>query len=138
MLSCRILSIIMPFNKDMKKRLAAEISLISVIFAAGLVYFFVVTLTPLKIPCFFHELTGYMCPGCGVTRMIISMVKLDFYSAFGYNKALFVTMPIILYLVFSVERKYVITGKRYLEKWERYLAYGEIAVLVIFGIVRNF
>ena len=127
----------MPFNKDMKKRLAAEISIVSVIFAAGLVYFFVVTLTPFKIPCLFHELTGYMCPGCGVTRMIISMARLDFYSAFGYNKLLFVTMPVILYLVFSVERKYVVTGKRYLAKWEKCLAYVEIALLVIFGVVRN-
>ena len=36
------------------------------------------------IPCIFHELTGFYCPGCGLTRAIASIVKLDFYQAFRY------------------------------------------------------
>ena len=34
-----------------------------------------------SIPCVFNLITGYYCPGCGITRMFISIYKLDFYQA---------------------------------------------------------
>ena len=115
-----------------------EMTKLGVVFVSGLIYYFVVTRTAFKIPCLFHEITGFLCPGCGITRMIISITRLDFYSAFLYNKAVFLTIPIIFYLIFSMERRYILTGSRKLTRLEKNLAWAEIALLVIFGVVRNF
>ena len=41
------------------------------------------------IPCYFHEITGLECTGCGITRAIYSLMHLDFVAAIKYN-ALFV------------------------------------------------
>lgn len=128
----------MQYNKDIKKRLVTEITKLCVVFVSGLIYYFVVMLTAFKIPCLFHEITGFLCPGCGITRMIISITRLDFYSAFLYNKAVFLTIPIIFCLIFSMERRYILTGSRKLTRLEKNLAWAEIALLVIFVVVRNF
>ena len=50
------------------------------------------------IRCPIHEVTGFYCPGCGLTRMLTSMLKLDFYQAFRYNPLLFISTPLILFL----------------------------------------
>ena len=49
-----------------------------------------------SIPCIFHEITHLYCPGCGLTRMILSIMKLNFYQAFRYNPLLFIASPFII------------------------------------------
>ncbi len=60
--------------------------------------------------CFFHELTGLYCPGCGGTRAFIALMEGDLARSFFYH-------PIVLYgylcltaAVFILIRQ--ITGKR--------------------------
>lgn len=38
--------------------------------------------------CLYHSMTGRLCPGCGGTRAMISIMHLDFKSAFNYNPVL--------------------------------------------------
>lgn len=40
---------------------------------------------PLPELCFARRLTGYGCPGCGMTRSFISLMHGDFASAWRYN-----------------------------------------------------
>ena len=49
----------------------------------ALTVFFLVIVTFYKCPV--KMLTGYDCPGCGMTRAIISFFKFDFKKAFGYH-----------------------------------------------------
>ena len=35
--------------------------------------------------CILKLLIGYPCPGCGMTRAVISLVQFDFIAAFHYN-----------------------------------------------------
>lgn len=51
------------------------------------------------IPCIFHEVTGLYCPGCGVTRMFLSLLKGDIKQAFFYNQLLFISLPFFLILI---------------------------------------
>jgi Protein of unknown function (DUF2752) len=45
--------------------------------------------------CPFKALTGIPCPGCGMTRAILSITKGDFQGAIGYN-------PFSFFLLFMV------------------------------------
>ena len=49
----------------------------------------------LKLPCIWIYLTGYHCPGCGMTRACISALKLDFYKAFSYHY-MFWSVPLLI------------------------------------------
>lgn len=41
------------------------------------------------IPCPVFWLTGVSCPGCGITRSLLSILRLDFVSAISYNPSIF-------------------------------------------------
>ena len=45
------------------------------------------------IPCYFREVTGYMCPGCGTSTMMLAFMRLDFASAFVANPVAFFAFP---------------------------------------------
>jgi hypothetical protein len=45
--------------------------------------------------CPFKALTGIPCPGCGMTRALISMTKGDFHAAFRHN-------PFSFFLLFMI------------------------------------
>ena len=49
-----------------------------------------------SVPCMFHELTGLECPGCGITRMILALSRLDLKAAFRANAFLTVTLPYLI------------------------------------------
>lgn len=116
-----------------KKVAAAAVILIAV----GVLYVIINRLTGFAIPCPFHLVTGLNCPGCGVSRMFISLLQLDFKSAFKYNAALTVTLPLILYLLISLIIKYIRRGSVKPNKFQNILIYFLIGFFLVFGILRN-
>lgn len=121
---------------EMKKRLRKTVLKYCVILGIALSYLVLVSSTGMGIPCLFYEITGFKCVGCGISRMFISLVRLDFYAAFKHNSFVFVTGPfIIAYLVCS-DVKYVLHGNRRMGKWEIFM-WVELALAIIYGIVRN-
>ena len=48
----------------------------------GLLYFAFTSITGLGLPCPFRMLTGWLCPGCGITTMFIELGRLNFEAAF--------------------------------------------------------
>ena len=117
----------------MIKRVAKYISLIILL----LVYLVVGKKLHFYIPCYIHEITGLYCPGCGVTRMLLSILKLDFYQAFRYNPFLFILSPFgaVLYL----ENIYALyTNKKPLyKKIDNRIWITLIILLLLYGIIRN-
>jgi len=53
--------------------------------------------------CPFHAVTGLPCPGCGMTRAMISLGQLKLEEAIGYN--LFSTPLLILMILYVWPRK---------------------------------
>lgn len=89
----------------------------------------------LQLECPWNSMFGYDCGGCGTTRMMFSLLHLDFYQAFRYNPFMFILLIIIiiymLYVVICLLRKkeYVKIGKKTI--------ITIIVLLIIFTIVRN-
>ena len=57
------------------------------------------------ISCVFLEFLKIPCPGCGMTRAFLSLIKLDFYSAVRYNICIFFMPYIFSYVFFDFKHK---------------------------------
>lgn len=73
----------------MKIKHLKEKTIITVILLIG-----IVILGISGIGCIFNTYLGIRCPGCGMTRAVVSALRLDFYRAFYYHK-MFWSLPIL-------------------------------------------
>ncbi len=121
----------------MKQRAFKVIRKGAVILMLGCAYFVWLSLTGLGIPCVFRLATGLKCPGCGVTRMIMSLLRLDLAAAFTHNAVLLCMLPLLLSLAAVSLVRYVRTGSRAMTRTENALVLFSAAVLVAWGVVRN-
>ena len=122
----------------MKTRLKKISRQAGVILAVGLIYAVIcLKLGRTIFACPFYQLTGLQCPGCGVSRMCLHLIKLEFAQAFAQNQALFVLLPVLLLLWLSWTVRYVRTGRWELLLWQRLLLWLSIGILIVFGILRN-
>jgi hypothetical protein len=98
---------------------------------ALIAYFFVYKYTGLAIQCPIHFVTGLYCPGCGLTRMLFAIIKLDFYQAFRFNPLVFILL--VIYIIYFII-KYIFKANI---KIPNRVSYSLIVVLIIYGIIRN-
>lgn len=120
----------------MKKRLLKASKKYIIIFSVLFAYLIWVLLTDIKIPCLIFQLTNYQCASCGLTRMCLSLFKLDFKSAFYYNPFLLITLPFNAFCISYTEINYIRQGKYKIGIF-KYFLYIEVIGFVIFGILRN-
>ena len=71
----------------------------SYIIAFAGIFTFVFIMWMLNIPCPIKHVTGISCAGCGMSRAILSALKLDFSSAFAYHPLWVVVIPAVIALV---------------------------------------
>ncbi len=107
-----------------------------IIAVIGAAYAIFVITTNVSIPCVFRLITGLKCPGCGMTRMCIALLRLDFVTAFKANPAAFCLIPLMAITVGRMIFVYIKYDRRR-EKITRASVYFMIVVLVAFGVVRN-
>ena len=120
-----------------KERLVHVLKPVAEVAVIGVAYLVFMKLTDLAIPCMFYKFTGKYCPGCGLTRMILAMLRFDFYTALRQNCLLFFLLP--CFLVYSLWKgiSYVITGKKCSGKGEKVVIPVLFVLVVAFWIMRN-
>ena len=65
----------------------------------------------INFECIYRKLFHIYCAGCGFTRMIKSIIKLDFYQAFRYNPLFFILLILFIpYFIYQIYL-YIKTGK---------------------------
>ena len=69
--------------------------------------------------------------------MLVSVARLDFADAFGYNPFLFITGPFILIYLALSEVKYILYGNTKVGKWVIFV-WAELILAIAYGILRNF
>ena len=107
-----------------------------IILAIGLAYVLWVRATGIGIPCLFYTVTGLKCPGCGISRMLLSLLRLDFRAAFHYNPFLLLTSPILVFLLIESDLQYL-RNERKKTLLGQILLWGELVGLLAYGIIRN-
>ncbi len=119
------------------KRLKRICVFVLIILAVGIAYGAFVKVTGKGVPCLFYMLTGFQCPGCGITHMCIALLGLDFAAAFESHPMLLVQSPFLLLILLRNTIQYVKIGRWQLSRLESGVIYICIALLVVFSIVRN-
>ena len=94
-------------------------------------------ITPFRIPCIFRSITGYKCPGCGITDLLLFVLKGDFISAFECNPIVFVIIPIIGIIFIRQNILYIKYGYFKTSTIENLILYFLVIVLLAFCIIRN-
>lgn len=107
------------------------------ILGIGTAYFFWVCLTGVGIPCPFRLLTGYLCPGCGITHYFVALLQLHFADAYSANPFLFVLMPFLVTYGIYRSHLYIKTGSEEYTGVELGLLLLTLVGAIAFAVYRN-
>lgn len=113
-----------------------KIILIYVILIASSVAIYVfLRITHISLECPVYQMSGFYCPGCGITRCGLNFFKFNLYGAFRDHPGLFVCM--VVWVVISI---FAFIGKPKVFRDSKVLLrilYVCVAIYILFAIVRN-
>jgi len=122
----------------MNKRLLHVIKICIVLFLILIIYYFINKYTGFYIPCLFHEITGYDCPGCGITRLCFHLINLQIKDAFYDNPLVFIYLPFICAYFIYLSYLYIYNKKdKILIKIPNIYLIIVIIITLLYGILRN-
>ena len=122
----------------MKKRIFKVIFFLILAILLLIGYYFLNIKTGFYIPCAIHELTGFYCPGCGLTRMIFALGHFRIAEAFGYNQLMFIGLPILLFYFGYQIYLYIFDRKdKVLSKFPKWIPIVLLVIVIAWGIIRN-
>lgn len=99
-----------------------------------LFYYFINEIFNFSIPCPIYYVTHLYCPGCGITRLLFSIIHLDFYQAFRYNPLVFIL--IILGFIYII-LKLILKRFNINLVIPNYIWYIILIIVIVYGILRN-
>lgn len=121
----------------MKTRLVNTLKPVVVILLIGIIYTIIVKTFDVGIPCLFYTVTGLYCPGCGVSRVILNILSLDFVSAFNANPVIFVLLPILGVGYVIHQYRYIVKNDKSYRTYENVFLWIAISALILFAVYRN-
>lgn len=109
----------------------------ALICGVGLGYAFFSSVFHWGIPCPIHAVTGLYCPGCGVSRMCLALLRLDVAEALRWNIGVMAALPFAAVVFLCQAVRYVRTGNAKLQKWQDVMLLIIIGWLLVFTVLRN-
>lgn len=112
-----------------------DMNIIIFTFVILVVYGLLFIVTGYGIPCPIHKLTGLYCPGCGISRMLLSLVRFDLYQSFRYNPLAFIYL--VLFGIYTLVNLFYYIKNKSIIKLNNYVYIFILISLIAFGILRN-
>jgi hypothetical protein len=105
--------------------------------AALMLFVFDPTRTPIYPVCYFNQLTGWHCPGCGSLRALHHLTHGELAAAFRCNPLLVTALPLLAWLGWRSllrRRKQPASTASLFKSAAPWVVVG---IIVLFGILRN-
>ncbi|MCM8776721.1 MAG: DUF2752 domain-containing protein [Candidatus Omnitrophica bacterium] len=48
--------------------------------------------------CLYKAIFGIECPGCGITRALLSLLHFNLYDTLNYNRLVVIVFPVLVYI----------------------------------------
>ena len=103
----------------------------------GVAYTVLILVIGRGLYCPVWKLTGLLCPGCGVTRMCLALLRLDMAAAWRANAALLLALPVLLLLAARMAVRYVRTGQKLPSRGEERVFWALLIYFLASGVLRN-
>ena len=120
-----------------KKRLYHILKIAIAFLIAGVAYGIFFLCTGIGLACPIRFVTGWKCPGCGVTHMCAALLCLDFASAFAANPALLLLSPLLAAVFAKYVKTYVNTGRWQADRVQNAIMWICVVILILYGAARN-
>lgn len=89
-------------------------------------------------PCSFYLTTGYLCPGCGMTRSVLSLVRLRILDSLLYNPvAVLLSLIILLHVAEHIADAFFSKRIKLLPRKNAFWV-TLIIVMFLYLVIRNF
>jgi len=121
----------------MKKRVIKLLTIYATVAAILGAYAVIVLCFHISIPCIFRKITGLRCPGCGNTRAVTAIARLDFAEALRYNYLFPAEMLYLAYITIYCSAAYLRTGRADLMPKPAWLNIVFLIILCVWWVIRN-
>jgi hypothetical protein len=106
----------------------------AILILLGVLYGCFASYTGVSVPCPFRYFTGFLCPGCGITTLFLSLACGDLQSAKEANIFIFYTLPLF---IFSFCCSAFLPQGKTSNVYNRFFMPLFLIALLAFGIYRN-
>ena len=89
------------------------------------------------LSCLFYQITGLQCPGCGNSRAVLSLLRLDFAAALSYNFLFPLEFAYLLWVLLRCCYSYLKEGRFRYRPLHITLDIGVLAAVLIWWVLRN-
>lgn len=123
--------------EEVRKRRKKAACVTGIVVGLLLLYALFYSVTGLAVPCIFHLVTGWKCPGCGISTFSIYFLQGRFQEALREN---YMAPFLYLYMLWAGVaycKSYIETGKKQVIVKPEILSWFFLAVILLWGIVRN-
>ncbi len=122
----------------MKRRLYNVIIKYLILLSIFQTYYFISSKTGFYIPCIFRLITGYKCPGCGITHLLFHLCQFDFRNAFISNPLVFIYLPFIVIYFLYFDYLYIYNKEDKLVcNIPKFIWVLLLVITISFGFIRN-
>lgn len=110
---------------------------IIVLLMLGFAYLLFFQRFEIGIPCLVYKITGYKCPGCGMTHALSEVWSGNYSDAWNYNALSITILPIVcIYLLYRSVREQMGKGDGFYI-WEYIMLIILFVVVLLYGYIRN-
>ncbi len=114
-----------------------RIVLVSVFAAVSCLGLYLLVRAGMRIPCVFHLVTGFKCPGCGNTRAVLALMRGEILAALRYNWLFPVEFFYLGWVYCHTAYRYYKTGKVSYRPPFLWLDGLMLFGIVLWGVLRN-